>query len=56
MKANELLGHRLVTQHNLSFYGELVAEARRQIEAGTYHSWAAEAAKRMREGDEVGRG
>ena len=56
VKANELLGHRLVTQHNLSFYGELVAEARRQIEAGTYHPWAAEAAKRMREGDEVGRG
>lgn len=54
IKANELLGHRLMTQHNLFFYGELVREARAHIEAGDYHAWARGAAERMREGDEVG--
>lgn len=54
IKANEMLGLRFVTQHNLHFYGELVAEARAHIEAGDYHSWAASAAQAMRDGDEVG--
>jgi queuine tRNA-ribosyltransferase len=54
VKSNELLGHRLMTQHNLSFYGELVAAAREHIVAGDYARWAAEVAARMREGDEVG--
>lgn len=54
IKANELLGHRLITLHNLSFYGELVAEARAHIEAGDYDSWAKKVAQAMRDGDEVG--
>lgn len=54
VKANELLGHRLLTQHNLSFYGALMAEARARIEAGDYARWATDTAARMREGDEVG--
>lgn len=55
VKANELLGHRLLTQHNLSFYGALMAEARARIEAGDYSRWSADTAAAMREGDEVGR-
>ncbi|MFT5358161.1 MAG: queuine tRNA-ribosyltransferase, partial [Polyangiales bacterium] len=54
IKAGEMLGLRLVTQHNLHFYGELVAQARTHIEAGDYHSWASSAAQAMRDGDEVG--
>lgn len=54
VKANELLGHRLLTQHNLSFYGALVAGAREHIEAGDYAKWARDVAERMRAGDEVG--
>jgi len=54
VKANELLGHRLITEHNLRFYGELVAAARAHIEAGDYASWAKAAAAKMRDGDEVG--
>ena len=54
VKANELLGHRLLTQHNLSFYGALMADARAHIAAGDYRPWADETAAAMREGDEVG--
>lgn len=54
VKANELLGHRLITEHNLRFYGELVAAARAHIEAGDYRRWAEAVATKMREGDEVG--
>lgn len=53
-RANEILGHRLITQHNLWFYGELVAEARRHIELGDYDAWATDTARAMREGDELG--
>ncbi len=56
VKANELLGHRLLTQHNLWFYGELVAQARAHIEAGDYSAWAQRAAAQMRARDEVGQG
>ncbi|MCA9580261.1 MAG: tRNA guanosine(34) transglycosylase Tgt [Myxococcales bacterium] len=55
IRANEMLGPRLVTLHNLWFYGELVARARDAIESGDYDAWARGAAARMREGDEVGR-
>lgn len=55
-KSNELLGHRLLTQHNLWFYGELVAQARAHIEAGDYACWARRVADEMRAGDEVGQG
>jgi queuine tRNA-ribosyltransferase len=40
--AGEILAHRLLTLHNLSFYGRLVARARAAIEAGRYSEWAAE--------------
>ncbi len=52
-KAEEMLGPRLLTQHNLSFYAELMAEARRAIEEGRYEAFAREAKARMREGDEI---
>jgi queuine tRNA-ribosyltransferase len=54
-KADEMLGPRLLTQHNLAFYGALMAGARAAIEAGTYAAYARDTAARMREGDEVGR-
>jgi len=53
-KADEMLGPRLLTLHNLHFYGALVAEARAAIAAGDYPSWARATVARMREGDEVG--
>ncbi|MEM1416520.1 MAG: tRNA guanosine(34) transglycosylase Tgt [Myxococcota bacterium] len=55
VKANELLGHRLLTEHNLHFYGELCRRAREHIRAGDYAAWANATAERMRAGDEVGR-
>lgn len=53
MKAGEQLGGRLLTQHNLHFYGELTRRARSAIEAGDYAKWAAQAIEAMREGDEI---
>jgi queuine tRNA-ribosyltransferase len=53
-KAEEMLGPRLVTIHNLHFYAELTERARTHIEAGTYAAFAKTAAAEMREGDEVG--
>jgi queuine tRNA-ribosyltransferase len=54
-KAGEMLGPRLVTHHNLFFYGALMAQARTAIAEGRYAAWSAQAMQRMREGDEVGR-
>jgi queuine tRNA-ribosyltransferase len=54
VRSKEMLGPRLLTQHNLWFYGALTRGARAAIEAGRYARWAAEVAERMREGDEVG--
>lgn len=54
VKCDELLGHRLITEHNLSFYGALVAGAREHIAAGDYDVWSRDAAERMRGRDEVG--
>jgi queuine tRNA-ribosyltransferase len=53
--AEEMLGPRLLTQHNLWFYGELTRRAREAIRAGRYQAFMSEAVSRMREGDEVGR-
>ena len=53
-KADEMLGPRLVTLHNLHFYGALMREARARIEAGDYHRWSAEVVAEMAAGDEVG--
>lgn len=38
-KANEITAMQIATLHNLSFYLSLVAEARNQIEKGTFYTW-----------------
>jgi queuine tRNA-ribosyltransferase len=37
--AKEMLGPILLTHHNLTFYQQVMAEARRQIAAGSYAAW-----------------
>lgn len=54
IRADEMLGARLVTHHNLYFYGALCAAARGAIAEGRYAAFAREAATTMREGDEIG--
>lgn len=39
LKVNEYLGVQIATIHNLSFYLDLVTEARKQIQEGTFTSW-----------------
>jgi queuine tRNA-ribosyltransferase len=55
VRADEMLGARLVTQHNLHFYLELTRQARAHIVSGDYAAWAEATAREMREGDEIGR-
>ncbi|HVR18742.1 MAG TPA: tRNA guanosine(34) transglycosylase Tgt [Polyangiaceae bacterium] len=38
--AHEMLAGKLMTEHNLTFYGRLVAEARRAVLRGEYSAWA----------------
>jgi queuine tRNA-ribosyltransferase len=38
--AKEILAARLASLHNLTFFCDLMAEARRQIEAGNYAAWS----------------
>lgn len=52
-RSQEMLGPRLMTQHNLHFYGALMAAARQAIREGRYQAWAQQTVQRMREGDEV---
>jgi len=52
--ANELLGYRLVTHHNLWFYGALMAAARQAIDDGKYGPWAEQVLAEILAGDEVG--
>ena len=40
VKENELLGHRLVTLHNVRFSVDLCLRARREISAGRYEEWS----------------
>jgi queuine tRNA-ribosyltransferase len=40
VRENELLGHRLITLHNVHFTVELCRRAREEIVAGNYHKWA----------------
>ena len=40
VRENELLGHRLVTLHNVRFSVDLCLKARREIEAGRYEEWS----------------
>jgi queuine tRNA-ribosyltransferase len=54
IRAEEMLGARLVTQHNLHFYGALTRAGRQAIEEKRYAAFADDTARAMREGDEVG--
>ncbi len=54
VRAKEMLGARLVTQHNLAFYGALTAAAREAIEQDRYAAWAAEVRAGLAAGDEIG--
>lgn len=54
IRSKEMLGSRLVSHHNLHFYGALMRAARAAIEAGRYAPWAARTEARMREADEIG--
>lgn len=47
LKANELLGFRLTTYHNLAFLLRLMKEARRRIESGEFEGWSREVLDRM---------
>ncbi|MDB4973684.1 MAG: tgt-2 [Myxococcaceae bacterium] len=51
--AKEMLGPRLLTEHNLWFYGELTQGARRAIRAGKYQKFASDTVQKMRDGDEI---
>jgi len=51
--AKEMLGPRLLTEHNLWFYGDLTARAREAIREGRYAAFVRETVDAMREGDEV---
>jgi queuine tRNA-ribosyltransferase len=52
--AGEMLGPRLITQHNLSFYAALMRAARHAILERRYTAFATDAEARMLEEDEVG--
>ncbi|MND06439.1 queuine tRNA-ribosyltransferase [compost metagenome] len=49
--AGELLVHRLLTIHNLFYYGQLVSEARDVVRADRYDAWAAERLAAMGAGE-----
>jgi queuine tRNA-ribosyltransferase len=51
--AGEMLGPRLLSEHNLWFYGQLTRASRVAIRAGRYAQFARETAACMREGDEI---
>jgi queuine tRNA-ribosyltransferase len=40
VRENELLGHRLITLHNVRFTVDLCRRARREIVAGSYEAWS----------------
>jgi queuine tRNA-ribosyltransferase len=46
-KAGEMLGPMIASNHNLAFYQWLVAEARKQIEAGDYSTWKDKMVKQL---------
>ncbi len=45
--AGEMLGPILLTHHNLTFYQMLMAEMRRQIQAGTFAEWVVRQRQRL---------
>jgi queuine tRNA-ribosyltransferase len=40
MNVNEILGHRLATMHNLTYYMDLMENMRSEIAAGTFDEWS----------------
>ena len=54
VKADEMLGPRLITLHNLHFYGALMREAREMIRVGKLHRWVESTLGQMNAEDEVG--
>ena len=50
VRENELLGHRLLTLHNVRFTVELCRRAREEIVAGNYEAWARARISRYAEG------
>jgi queuine tRNA-ribosyltransferase len=40
VREDELLGHRLITLHNVRFTGDLCRRAREEILAGSYEAWS----------------
>jgi queuine tRNA-ribosyltransferase len=52
--SQEILFARVLTQHNLYFFGRLMARLRQAIREGNARSWADSTLERMREHDEVG--
>jgi queuine tRNA-ribosyltransferase len=52
-KAEEMLGPRLLSLHNLHFYGMLMCKAREMIRVGKLSSWVEATVLQMRELDEV---
>lgn len=47
--ANEILAHRMLTLHNVTFYQTLMASARQAIERGAFEAFAREFRERYRE-------
>ena len=54
VKADEMLGPRLLSLHNLHFYGALMREARGMIRLGRLGPWVEATLDAMRAQDEVG--
>jgi queuine tRNA-ribosyltransferase len=53
-KADEMLGPRLLSLHNLHFYGALMGKAREMIRVGELRSWVDATLTQIHEGDEIG--
>ena len=49
MNVNEILGHRLASLHNLTYYMNLMETIRREITAGTFDNWSHNFLKSMLE-------
>jgi queuine tRNA-ribosyltransferase len=53
-KADEMLGPRLISLHNLHFYGALMRKAREMIRVGELGAWVEATLAQMQELDEIG--
>lgn len=53
-KADEMLGPRLLSLHNLHFYGALMGKAREMIRVGELGPWVDATLTQIHEGDEIG--